>query len=302
MVVGVTSEAHAEGRFEDGVWKIDGALRRTRIRLPRGEQRELQRIGPLEDVVFVDARGLKAKRTPFSNRQLAIMKVTTPDGVTLSSPDLEATIRADLTVVYLRDWSSEVSGSIHATRGWVNLFGRRWEIARADAALENESPPNPNLQIRLERDFRTAIVFVALDGPLASPRLTLSSDPAGYTEAELLGFVLGGDPQDPSIAEQPLQARAVGLASGMLVGELRSRVSQAMPIDVLNFDTQKLEVGKWITQDLFVGYRYRFGTQLDTRNVNEGNLEYRFLRHWMLDAYFGDRAVGGADVLWTKRY
>ena len=40
----------------------------------------------------------------------------------------------------------------------------------------------------------------------------------------------------------------------------------------------------------------------DDKNLNEAELEYRFAKEWLLEAFFGDRGIGGADLVWSKRY
>jgi len=61
------------------------------------------------------------------------------------------------------------------------------------------------------------------------------------------------------------------------------------------------EVGKYLTRDIYVGYRRIFGAS-DEENANEGILDYTFLPSWLLSVYFGDAPAGGVDVFWTFRY
>ena len=61
------------------------------------------------------------------------------------------------------------------------------------------------------------------------------------------------------------------------------------------------EVGKYITDSLYLGYRRVFGAAED-ENANEGRLEYRISSQWLLMALFGDAGVGSLDVIWTYRY
>ena len=40
----------------------------------------------------------------------------------------------------------------------------------------------------------------------------------------------------------------------------------------------------------------------EEKNLNEAQIEYRLGRRWLLEAFFGDRGVAGADVVWSKKY
>jgi len=90
---------------------------------------------------------------------------------------------------------------------------------------------------------------------------------------------------------------------------VQTLLKSALPFDVLSVkvgegsDTQttRFEVGKWITEALFLGYIYRMNAP-DDKNLNEANIEYRLSRRWLLEAFFGDRGVAGADLIWSKKY
>src|SRR5262249_43513447 len=136
------------------------------------------------------------------------------------------------------------------------------------------------------------------------------AEPGTYEQAQILAWVLGGDPDQPSTSDsQPLQDRAVGVASNLLLGQVQSQLRNALPIDVINVQvgestsstTTRIEVGKWLTDRLFVGYQARLNAP-DTENVNEAEVKFKLGRRWFLDAFFGDRSVGGADVIWSKNY
>jgi translocation and assembly module TamB len=63
----------------------------------------------------------------------------------------------------------------------------------------------------------------------------------------------------------------------------------------------EVEVGKYITERLYIGYRRVVGAQED-ENTNEGLAEFRISAQWLLMAVFGDKGVGGLDLVWSYRY
>ena len=81
-------------------------------------------------------------------------------------------------------------------------------------------------------------------------------------------------------------------------------------IDVLRLEStdnsatpDQLLAGKWLTEKVLVAYRARLQQANDQRtNLNEFTVEWWFLRRWVLQAFYGDRQVGAADVLWIRRF
>jgi translocation and assembly module TamB len=210
----------------------------------------------------------------------------------------------------LRGGDVTLAGGVESISGFIMLFGRRYDIVHANLSFDTgDKPGNPRLDIRLAHEFRTATVYIDVTGRLEKPRLMLSSDPGSYDQAQLLGFVLGGDPDDPAIGQTDVGSKAVGVASTVLLGQVQQQLKSALPLDVLSVqvgegtdaNTTRLEVGKWVNERFFVGYRARINAP-DTKNENEVSVQYRLARRWLVDAFFGDRGVGGADVLWTKRF
>jgi autotransporter translocation and assembly factor TamB len=319
MVVQVDTDGEITGRGDEDAWEMTATLRGTNVRLPeqRREGEELQKVGDLEDVVYTDVPGFE-RRTGLlaltgseevgdaGGRELRLV-LRTPGGITVSGKEADLLLNQNLTVL-VRDGQSYVGGGVNVNRGFIELFGRRYDVVRANASFNENELPNPRLDIRLAHEFRTTTLFIDVSGTLRNPELRLSAEPGAYDQAQLIGWVLGGDPDEP-VTDQPLDARAVGLASNLVLGQVQNLVRRALPVDVLavrvgeGSDTQttRFEVGKWLTEDLFLGYVYRMNAP-EERNLNEAQIEYRLGRRWLLEAFFGDRGVAGADILWSKKY
>ena len=302
-------------------WDMTATLSDTEAKLPHSNRGggKLQSTGPLDDVVFVDTPDY-AQRTALlaltgsaevqqeSSLDLTL-KLNTPGGVSVSGQELDLHANPDLTV-YMRQGATEIAGGISVDHGYIELFGRRWDIDRADVSFAGSTKINPNLNIEVEHQFATTTIYVEVTGTLTKPKLDFRAEPGNYDQATILGWVLGGDPDAPSNSDhQPLEQKAVGVASNLLLGQINSQLRNVLPIDVLNVQigeaqsesTTRIEVGKWLTDRLFVGYQARLNAP-DNENVNEAEIKFRLATRWFLDAFFGDRSVGGADVLWSKKY
>jgi autotransporter translocation and assembly factor TamB len=105
-----------------------------------------------------------------------------------------------------------------------------------------------------------------------------------------------------------------GVVSGLIIGKVKDAIAPRLPIDVIKLDvggqdyagvTQtRVEVGKYIADNVYLSYVHQFGSSsgLKRVNSNEAHVEYRFLRRYELGTVFGDAGVGSIDFYWTYRY
>jgi translocation and assembly module TamB len=65
----------------------------------------------------------------------------------------------------------------------------------------------------------------------------------------------------------------------------------------------RVEAGKYVTRDLYVGYVGRLGADPTLlQNRNAVHFEYDLGSHWSFQGEYGDAKTGSADIAWTKRY
>jgi hypothetical protein len=135
----------------------------------------------------------------------------------------------------------------------------------------------------------------------------LSSEPGAYTQGQLFGFFLGGEPGgDPS--KQTREA-AVGFGSALASGTIGKRLKKYIPIkiDLLRCDagatssSASCTVGKWLTPGVFLSYKQRLENRFD-ENTAEGSVEWHFRPSWQWDVSGGDQHYWGSDLLWRHRW
>src|SRR5262249_38960590 len=162
-----------------------------------------------------------------------------------------------------------------------------------------------DLDIRITREITDAVIAVEVRGTTSKPKVSFASDPPIYTEPQIIGIVVSGDPGATRVSDRSLDQKVVGALSGIIVGKLKDQIAPGLPIDVLKVDvgdsgytdlvSTRVEVGKYITEQIYVSYVHQFGAlQLGTRrlNANEASVEWRFKRHFEINTMFGDAGVG----------
>src|SRR6185436_9052627 len=129
----------------------------------------------------------------------------------------------------------------------------------------------------------------------SAPELALSSDPGTYSQDQLLGFLLGGEPSgDPQAGAASDKVSSAG--ESYLANKLGGYVRDALPIDVdvLRYEaatsssSAAVIVGTWITHSLFLAYRQHLESRAD-ENTGEGQIEWWLSRRLVVEASAGDK-------------
>ncbi|HEX6836879.1 MAG TPA: translocation/assembly module TamB domain-containing protein, partial [Polyangia bacterium] len=279
--------------------------------------KKLQSTGPLEDVKFVDARARRAEawrkeaeKEPATTELVA--KIPGPFHV--RSKELSTDLSGHLTIALVGP-VTRISGQVHTDGGWLELLGRRYNIDKARVGFGGESEPNPELDVRLTRELSQTMLIIEVHGTAKKPKLVLTCDPPIYDQSEVIAAILSGDPATQRVDDRSLDQKVTGAISGLLVGKIKDQIAPNLPIDVIKVDTgtegstglgdTRVEVGKYITDTVYVSYVHQFGsTFVGTQrfNANEADLEWRFKKHYELETAFGDAAVGRVNFYWTVRY
>ena len=161
-----------------------------------------------------------------------------------------------------------------------------------------------------------AKVYMHFSGEVTNVKITPSSDPP-MSESEIYTLLATGrtDLVQSSLGSSTAVGGADAGASilgSWAATELKKAVGVAIPIDVLSvevgsdergYNQKRLEAGKYLTDDIYIGYQVR--TNADPfryQNTNAVRVEYRFLRRWSLQLEYGDANAGSLDAVWSRDY
>lgn len=287
-------------------WIADVAVRNATVKVPPGRGEPLKPIGAPPDMVFLtgDAGGKRPRKEEPPAVPVIEARVTlSPTYV--ESEELRGMLKGKITITADAD-SIGMVGAIEADRGDLDLFGRRYLVERAVARFDG--PPDPLLDIVISHDFPEVTTITTVRGRLSKPELIMSSDPGIYSQGQLLGFLLGGEPNGEPATGNP-RDRVTAAGTSLVANQIGGYVKKALPIDldVLRYESATatssaaVTVGSWVTRSLFVAYRRRLEARPD-ENTGEAEAEYWLSRRVMLEGVLGDRGISGLDLLWRKRY
>jgi translocation and assembly module TamB len=235
------------------------------------------------------------------------LHVQTPAGVAVRSTEVDVRVNAPVDVTVTGTGDVLIAGDVSVLSGTITLVDREYQIVHAHASLDGSSPINPTLDVRITHEFRTVTLAINVSGTLAHPEVLVSSDPASFDETQLLAIFLGNDPDDPSSADRPIGDATLGLISNVALNQVSGQLRKSLPIDVLKLDpgdvptNAKAEIGKWLTDNVLVSYRYRPKAD-DHSNNSEAVIQWRALERLFIDGAAGDKGIFSGDILYIWRF
>ncbi len=289
--------------------------------IDRREAAKLGRMRAGREKVAAPAKGGAAPTEPEDGRSFtAHITVDAPRNLWLRSKD------ADIEVGLVRGFRIEagesvrVFGEVDLERGHVDLLGRRLELQAGSTARFVGPPAVPVVDVsaKFVDDKDNLTVLLRAQGPIDKIKMEISApDHPGLTETQLYTVLIVGHLQSggdsggaaTAVSSSALSAEAGSLVAGVLASQLQKVLSKRLPLDVLNIQTgqglagSKLEAGKYVGRDVYVGYVGRAGANPALlQNKNAVHVEYQISQRWSFDAEYGDAGTGTADLMWRKRY
>ncbi|MEO6954184.1 MAG: translocation/assembly module TamB domain-containing protein [Polyangia bacterium] len=302
---------------------INGTVKVTKgsARLPTlTNVRALQDTGPLTDVVYVDTKA-RRKAAKIAKQEAAVeagtaldidIETKIPGPFHIRSEELQVDMKGDL-AIRVHGPDVAISGQVVALPGGrMEILGKRYTIDKIRVGFDGSPHIDPELDVKIARELDYAVIAIEVTGSASNPAVHLTSDPPIYSDSQIILAILGSDPGEQG-SDAPLGDKVGGAVSGLVVGQIKNQLAPHLPIDVIKvdvgdsptFNQTRLEVGKYIKNNVYVSYVHQFGQLLvGTRRLsgNIGNVEYRFLRNFALELSIGDAPEGKADLVWTLRY
>jgi len=200
-----------------------------------------------------------------------------------------------------------ISGEVDALRGSYRFQGRRFDVQRGTVTFDGGAQPDPLLDIEARRRVSNVVVIVALSGRLSEPIVRLSSEPE-LPEDDVLAYLFFGRPardlKAAGTTQQELEAAAGSFAAGIALGEASGVLEDLVPIDTFDVEMREdgrsadLSLGKYVTDDLFVTYERRLGSD----PVDGVRLHLRLGDNWSIATDAATDESAGVDLIWSLDY
>ncbi len=282
----------------------------------------------VDTTLVAERRLVEGEANPFLRHLRADIDLTVERGVFLRGRGINVEMAGDLDVTYDRLRNDFVLiGQLEAVRGTYTLYGRTFDVQSGQVEFVGTPGMNPNLDI-------TAVarvggpqgdplgVFANLQGTLANPEVTISSDAAGQiAESDLVSYLIFGRPSyELAQGQQAAIGAATGAVEGLLVGSLAQELGQELGSVagadfitirqtqgagllrgdlVSSFAQSVIEAGWYIDEDFFLVVLVRplaSMAQTSGNVVGGARLDYRFGPEWTAEAFWEDRFLRGGTI------
>jgi autotransporter translocation and assembly factor TamB len=228
-----------------------------------------------------------------------------PGDTWIRSPEMELDVKGWGRIEKRSLEPVRLSGALEAIRGTVRVVAKKFQVRSGRAELDGDTELDPVLDVEATHPVANVLIVAHVTGRVSDPTLKLTSEPE-MDEQEVVSYLFFGRPSNQVGGAQQggVDLAAAGLAAGMALDELREIFGHSFPVDTIDLRLQegdepsKLEVGKYITKDVFV----RIGQSFGTEQAQEVGVSYRITDHWRVESNTSSNATAGADVFWTIDY
>lgn len=260
-----------------------------------------------ERIRLTDHLDLRIQVTLDTNCWL-FLDVSTLPGLGRIRPDIQLTGNLELAV---DRGSMYGEGEVRTLRGHLTVLGKQFKVEEGIVTFTGSTPPDPNLKVTAVHRSRYGDITVVVEGRASTPELRFQSTEYD-DEADILSILLFGAPMDEL---RPGSSTDQGDELGILAAMGFARANQVIAklfghsaVDMINLETNPagpgsfgIEVGKSITDRVFLITRYRFGGVQEEENVFEAQLEIQITRSLYIEMRYGDAGNGGLELFWKRK-
>jgi translocation and assembly module TamB len=301
------------------------SLPKVLVELPDIRRKDLQNLDRPKDIVIVRggsgdlvtrARDLekkkakaKAKASSFSAR--AVINAQQRIQVKSSDVDIELGLSDGFHLEYAN--TVQLYGEATVKRGKLSVLGREFAVQQGSQARFAGPAAEPYVNVTAVYTNNTSNdktkVTVSVVGRGTDISLKVSSEPP-LSESEIYTLLATGRPalsRGGGSSVTPSQAASV--IGSALAAQAKTAIAKNVPIDVLDFESGdnftgvKVNVGKYLTDTIFVGYSLNPGADVSKgENPHTVRLEYQVTHNWSLEASAGTAPAADADVVWSRDF
>jgi autotransporter translocation and assembly factor TamB len=264
---------------------------------------------PTIEVVGEEEAAPQASESPLAGLDEALVIDLTIDvarNAWIRRNDANVELAGELRVRKAAGEAVRIEGRITLVRGWYAFQGRRFTLDRGTIVFTGETPPNPTFDITAVYTTADYRIEVHITGQADKPALDLTSEPP-LEKADILSVLLFGKPahqlgQGESVA---LQQKALGLAAGYAMPEVRTSVMNTLGLDTLEVALPegeetpgRISAGRYVAQDVFLSIAQEFGPAA----AQVVGIEYSLGHDVSVRGSTSTRGTSALDLLWSWRY
>ncbi|HSE83470.1 MAG TPA: translocation/assembly module TamB domain-containing protein, partial [Thermodesulfobacteriota bacterium] len=302
----------------EGKVKVAGKIEAKRARIIIPEKTTKQ----VEEIKFVDERNKKEEKGEFVieaaeeeksdyfTENVALdVRLSIPHNAWVKGKGANIELQGDMNVLKKYGEPLVLTGSINTVRGYYEILGKLFRIEQGTVSFQGIPEINPLLDVTALYQVSNVKIFVNIGGTVQKPEIKLTSEPP-MQETDIFSYLVFGTSSDKIGAGErvSLESRAAQMLGNLAAGQLKGIVGEELSLDVIQVKAgeggPELEVGKYLTDDLYIAYE-RGPSELITTSTptvtNRVRVEYRLFDFLTLQSDAGGDQAGG-DVFFQFDY
>jgi len=302
----LTGDLNVKGKGEQVDISGKITVEKARITLPDNEPKELPEIQyvDIESDEFVVDSGNKES---YFDKNIALnMQIVMKRNNWVKGQGANVELRGDLDIKKNYHAPIRIIGNIGVIRGTYENFGKVFRIEEGgNVSFSGGEEIDPFLDITALYRVSDVNVYINIGGRASAPKIELTSNPA-MSETDIVSYlVFGASSTDISSGERSaIGGVASGLAGGIAAAQLERLLGSAVSLDVVSISGTNVEVGKYLTEDLYIAFeRGTTDSIIDSNNItyNKVLVEYHLFNNVTLDADMGGENPG-ADLFYNFNF
>jgi translocation and assembly module TamB len=190
-------------------------------------------------------------------------------------------------------------GDVRVQRGWIYLYGRRFDPMQGVVTFTGGHEIDPTLDIVLESRVGKYRVRTIVTGTASQPQLSFESEPA-LEDADILALLMFGRPvnQLGEGEKASLDQQAASFAAGYAASKLGQQLGDVLGVQISEIDVvgERFGVGRYLTPRTYL-------TVIQSLSGGrEVDLDYYLTRSWAARASTDSEGENGIDLFWHKKY
>ncbi len=256
-----------------------------------------------EESGIVRIKGERDREHPFySKLRMDLDLRLPPSGTWVRGEGVDAEMTGAMQIKKESFGPLRLLGEFQTLRGTYMFQDTRLNITEGHLVFTGSPDPDPELHVTGQKEVADVTIIANVSGPLSRPKLTLGSVPA-MDQVDILSYAFFGRSASKLDAYEgsALQGRAALWLGSKASGFMKSMLGKVpLAPDVVHLHPNEtgthgvVEVGKYLTPDLYVTYEKGIERQLD----DQVRVEYRVNKNVSVQSQVGPEKHTGVDVFW----
>jgi len=264
-----------------------------------------------QEIQVVEERGdemrLAEKKAAFFKPNVSMnVDVIIPRNLWVNGDQTDLELKGELGIRKAYAQNPVVTGSIESIRGTYTFYSKEFTIQKAIVQFQGTPEINPLLDMITVYKVGETNINILITGTRKSPIVRLQSDDKTLSQDQIISLLVFGHPLENLNQREAasLQGEAFALLGRMVAMQVLGIFGEKLPLDTVQIRASKegtstLEVGKYLTRNIFVSFGKEFGQEKGSEQIV---VEYYLYSNLTLNAEIRNDQRSGVDLIWKKDF